>query len=170
MEERVLKILEEINEAPTVFAQEFNPDIELVNGTESYTVEYDADKDEFVVEGPRIEKMLGYTNIETEKGFKFFQDFLKNNGIIDELEALGIEEGQTVRMYGLSFDYYKNYPVTTINNLDPSRLYELRMINENNIPSFLDTKIRYVNGMRQYVYDISSLVSIYHLYEHYHNY
>lgn len=101
-------LLEQINEAPTVFEQEYNPDVELVNGTESYTVEYDASNDEYVVEGPRIEKMLGYTNIDTEKGFKFFQDFLKNNGIIDELEAMGIEEGQTVRMYGLSFDYYKN--------------------------------------------------------------
>ncbi len=60
-----------------------------------------------MVEGPRIEKMLSYTNLESEKGFKFFQDFLKSNGILDQLEALGIEEGDTVRMYGLSFDYYK---------------------------------------------------------------
>ena len=62
---------------------------------------------QFVVEGPRIEKMLGYTNLESEKGFQFFQNFLKENGILDELEAAGIQEGDTVRMYGLSFDYYK---------------------------------------------------------------
>ena len=62
---------------------------------------------EYVVEGPRIEKMLGYTNLESEKGFKFFQHFLKDNGILDELEALGIQEGDTVRMYGLAFNYYK---------------------------------------------------------------
>jgi len=60
-----------------------------------------------VVEGPRIEKMLGYTNIESEKGFLFFQRFLKDQGILEELENLGIQEGDTVRMYGLSFDYYK---------------------------------------------------------------
>ena len=59
------------------------------------------------MEGPRIEKMLSYTNLESEKGFQFFQNFLKNNGILEQLEALGIEEGDTVRMYGLSFDYYK---------------------------------------------------------------
>ena len=59
------------------------------------------------MEGPRIEKMLGYTNLESEKGFRFFQKFLKDNGILDELEALGISEGDTVRMYGLTFDYYK---------------------------------------------------------------
>ena len=61
----------------------------------------------FVVEGPRIEKMLGYTNLESEKGFAFFQNFLKESGILEQLEELGIEEGDTVRMYGLSFDYYK---------------------------------------------------------------
>ena len=55
----------------------------------------------------RIEKMLGYTNIESEKGFLFFQRFLKDQGILEELEGLGIQEGDTVRMYGLSFDYYK---------------------------------------------------------------
>ena len=61
----------------------------------------------FLVEGPRIEKMLGYTNLESEKGFAFFQRFLKDNGILQMLEDLGIEEGDTVRLYGLEFDYYR---------------------------------------------------------------
>ena len=60
-----------------------------------------------MVEGPRIEKMLGYTNHDSETGFVFFQNFLKDTGILDQLEELGIKEGDTVRMYGLSFDYYK---------------------------------------------------------------
>ena len=74
---------------------------------DSYFVEYDEEEEVYVVEGPRIERMLGYTNIDSEKGFEFFQKFLKNNGILDELEALGIKDGDTVRMYGLEFDYYK---------------------------------------------------------------
>lgn len=61
---------------------------------------------EFVVEGPKIEKMLGYTNLETEKGFLFFTNFLKDEGILDSLMELGIEEGDTVRMYGHAFTYY----------------------------------------------------------------
>ena len=61
----------------------------------------------YIVEGPKIEKMLGYTNLDSEKGFTFFQRFLKEQGILDELEAAGIQEGDTVRMYGLQFDYYK---------------------------------------------------------------
>ncbi len=54
-----------------------------------------------------IEKMLGYTNLDSEKGFAFFQRFLKEGGILEELEAAGIQEGDTVRMYGFEFDYYK---------------------------------------------------------------
>lgn len=100
-------LLAEINEPPTVFEPEFNPDMEIVTGNEPYTVEYNSKDNEYVVEGPRIEKMLGYTNLESERGFKFFQEFLKDNGILDELEALGIQEGDTVRMYGLAFNYYK---------------------------------------------------------------
>ncbi|MBD5095983.1 MAG: GTPase ObgE [Lachnospiraceae bacterium] len=61
----------------------------------------------YIVEGPRIERMLGYTNLESEKGFAFFQKFLKDNGILEKLEELGIEEGDTVKLYGLEFDYYK---------------------------------------------------------------
>ncbi len=92
----VRDLLSQINEPPTVFEPEFNPDTDIVVGNEPFTVEYDEKKNEYVVEGPRIEKMLGYTNLESERGFKFFQEFLKNNEILDELEALGIQEGDTV--------------------------------------------------------------------------
>ena len=103
----VYEQLKNLNEKPVVFEQEYFPEFENSYHNEPYTVEYDEAEDEYVVEGPRIEKMLGYTNLESEKGFKFFQDFLKKNGILDELEKLGIQDGDTVRMYGLSFDYYK---------------------------------------------------------------
>ena len=41
------------------------------------------------------------------KRLPVLQNFLKTTGILDELEAAGIQEGDTVRMYGLKFDYYK---------------------------------------------------------------
>lgn len=103
----VKAMLSEINEPPIVFEAELNPDEMIVSGNEPFEVFYDEEEDEYVVEGPRIEKMLGYTNLESEKGFAFFQRFMKENEILDKLEALGIKEGDTVRMYGLKFDYYK---------------------------------------------------------------
>ena len=100
-------MLEEINEPPIVFEAEIVPDEILRYSNEPFSVTYDEADDEYVVEGPRIEKMLGYTNLDSEKGFVFFQKFLKENEILDQLEKLGIKEGDTVRMYGLKFDYYK---------------------------------------------------------------
>lgn len=98
--------LQTVDQAPVIFEKEF--DTAALRNMESlpYTVERTEDNI-FVVEGPRIEKMLGYTNLESEKGFVFFQNFLKENGILEELEKAGIGEGDTVRMYGLEFDYYK---------------------------------------------------------------
>lgn len=102
----VKKMLDDIHEEPTVFEREFVLD-EMDFADEPYTVEYDEKDNMYVVEGPRIERMLGYTNLDSEKGFQFFQKFLKTSGILEELECLGIEEGDTVRMYDLQFDYYK---------------------------------------------------------------
>ena len=96
-----------LDEKPIIFEQEYFPDEMLLTGDEPYTVTYDEETGEYVVEGPRIEKMLGYTNLESEKGFVFFQNFLKENGILQELIDMGIQEGDTVRMYGFDFDYYK---------------------------------------------------------------
>lgn len=104
----VYEMLQDIGEEPTVFEQEYFPELHTSSySNEPFTVEYDDERDEYVVEGPRVEKMLGYTNLDSEKGFLFFQNFLKDNGILEKLEELGIKEGDTVRMYGLSFDYYK---------------------------------------------------------------
>ncbi len=99
-------LLATVDTAPIVFEQEYFPETAIFQN-EPYTVEYNAGDDVYVVEGPRIEKMLGYTNIDSEKGFLFFQKFLREQGILEELEKAGIEEGDTVRMYGLEFDYFK---------------------------------------------------------------
>ena len=104
----ISKVLSEINEKPVVFEQEFFPETMAKSADEAFTVEYDPEEKEYVVEGPKIEKMLGYTNLESEKGFAFFQKFMADNGILDELEKLHIQEGDTVRMYGFSFEYYRN--------------------------------------------------------------
>ena len=97
--------LKTLDQETIVFEQEYFPEEELIHIDLPYTVEKEDDM--YVVEGPKIEKMLGYTNLDSEKGFAFFQKFLKDTGILDELENAGIQEGDTVRMYGLQFDYYK---------------------------------------------------------------
>jgi len=98
-------MLNNLDQTPVIFEKEFFPE-DMANSKGAYTV-LKEDEHLFVVEGARIERMLGYTNLDSEKGFEFFQRFLKENDILKELEALGIQEGDTVRMYSLQFDYYK---------------------------------------------------------------
>ena len=84
-----------------------------------YTEEYqetEADRKPFTLEpdedgvlhaeGPGLERMLGYTNLETEKGMAFFQKYLREKGIIAAMEEAGVAEGDTVRVCGLEFTFY----------------------------------------------------------------
>lgn len=101
----VRELLAKCPKETVVYEQEFDPALHFFKD-EPYTIER-ADDGAFVVEGPKIEKMLGYTNLDSEKGYLFFQKFLKEQGILKELEEMGIEDGDTVRMYYNEFDYYK---------------------------------------------------------------
>lgn len=98
-------LLETCSKEPVIYEPEYDPSLSFFKD-EAYTITR-ADDAAFVVEGPKIDKMLGYTNIDSEKGFLFFQKFLKEQGILKELEEMGIQDGDTVRMYGNEFDYYK---------------------------------------------------------------
>ena len=101
-------MLAQMPEETTVYEQEYDPESMLeLDASEPFTVAYDAKAKEYVVEGPKIERMLGYTNLETEKGFLFFQNFLQENKIIDRLRETGCKEGDTVRLYGHRFEYYE---------------------------------------------------------------
>jgi GTP-binding protein len=86
----------------------FEPDYEAFfepeQADESITVTKDGEG-RYRIEGPGIERILGYTNMADEKGFSFFQRFLKEKGLIKRLEEMGIQENDTVQIYELEFDY-----------------------------------------------------------------
>ena len=101
----VRELLDNFPDDVVIFEKEFDVDELLDNSDDNYNVYID-ENGVFIVEGERIDKMLGYTNLESEKGFNFFQKFMKSSGAIDRLEELGIEEGDTVRVGDyLEFDY-----------------------------------------------------------------
>ena len=105
----VLELLETVATEQVVYEQEYFPEQMLVTEDLPYTIALTEDtkgKQIFIVEGPKIDKMLSYTNLDSEKGFTFFQKWLRNTGILDNLKLNGINEGDTVRMYGHEFDYY----------------------------------------------------------------
>ena len=102
----VSTVLSQMPGQTVTYEQEYDPEIELAEEEAPFTVFYDSKSKEYKVEGPRIERMLGYTNLETEKGFQFFQKCLVDNGIIDELRRQGCKEGDFVRLYGHGFEFY----------------------------------------------------------------
>ena len=99
-------MLKDADQTVVEFEPEYNLD-SYDDPTEPFTVEKGDEEGVFIVEGPRIERMLGYTNLDSEKGFDFFQKFLKDTGILTQLEELGIQDGDIVKLYALEFEYYK---------------------------------------------------------------
>lgn len=91
------------------YEQEYFPEDEIASSDLPYTIEVVENRDgetEYVVEGPKIDRMLSYTNLDSEKGFRYFTQFLRRSGIVAELKKKGIREGGTVRMYGHVFEFY----------------------------------------------------------------
>lgn len=103
----VRRLLDAAGDEKIVYEKEYFP--ELTYGSSQPIDVYKADEKAFVIEGERLERMLGYTNLDDEKGFAFFQKFMKEQGILDRLEELGIQEGDTVYVGNglLEFDYYR---------------------------------------------------------------
>ncbi len=101
----VADLLSKCESKHIVFEKEFSVEDLIDRPNEPFYVGRDGAV--YTVEGPRIDRILGYTNLDSEKGFQFFNNFLKTSGIIDQLKELGIEEGDTVRVGGyLEFEYF----------------------------------------------------------------
>lgn len=61
----------------------------------------------YFVDAGWLEGILRTANMEDYESLQHFQVVLKSSGIIDELERLGIEEGDTVSVCGFEFDYVR---------------------------------------------------------------
>ncbi|MBQ6376226.1 MAG: GTPase ObgE [Lachnospiraceae bacterium] len=107
--EDVRKLLDTTAPKQLYYEQEYFPEDLISQSDLPYSITEETDRDGetvFVVEGPKIERMLSYTNLDSEKGYLYFTQFMKRSGINDELRAAGIRDGGSVRMYGHVFEFY----------------------------------------------------------------
>jgi len=92
------------------------PDTILVSETEEEVV-YTAEEEEpykirkegdiYIIEGPWVRKVIGSTNINSYESLQYLQRALRRKGVIDALENMGINEGDTVRIYDIEFEYVR---------------------------------------------------------------
>ncbi|MDD4495572.1 MAG: Obg family GTPase CgtA, partial [Eubacteriales bacterium] len=61
----------------------------------------------YVISGPWIKKLLGSVNLNNHESLQYFQRALKNKGVIEALENMGIQEGDSVRILDFEFDYLR---------------------------------------------------------------
>ena len=85
----------EKEEIPAEFFEQNN------NGKFTITVEDDV----YSVEAEWLLKILQRTDLDDYESLQYFQRVLQSSGIIDALEEKGIQEGDTVVIYDLEFDF-----------------------------------------------------------------
>ena len=63
------------------------------------------DKECYVIKGEEVEKLFRMTNFSTEESYERFSNKLRKLGIDEELEKMGIKEGDTVRIFDFEFEW-----------------------------------------------------------------
>ena len=65
----------------------------------------DKDKDVYVIKGDAVEKLFRMTNFNTEEAYERFSNKLRRMGIDEELEKMGIQDGDTVKIFDFEFEW-----------------------------------------------------------------
>jgi GTP-binding protein len=68
---------------------------------------YSKENDVYLVSGLAIERLYYSTNFEDVESLRRFQSLLMKKGVFDELIKMGIQDGDTVKIYDLEFEYYE---------------------------------------------------------------
>ncbi len=80
---------------------------EYVEPEEVYTTEVSVTVEDgvYVVEGEWLIRLCNDINFEDYESPQYFQRVLRDKGVIDALEKAGVQEGDTVNIYGIEFDF-----------------------------------------------------------------
>jgi GTP-binding protein len=107
LDELMRYIYEVLKDLPDVILTEDTDDEIVYTAKEEKPFEIRKEGDVYIVEGNWVRKLVGSTNFDNYESLQYFQRAIKRKGIVDELEKMGISEGDTVKMYDLEFDYVR---------------------------------------------------------------
>ncbi len=85
----------EAEPAPVVLDNKNDRRFEIVRGPDAV----------FYVDAPFMEQVMNGVNMDDYESLQYFQRVLRESGIIDKLEQMGIEEGDTVDIFGFQFEF-----------------------------------------------------------------
>jgi GTP-binding protein len=63
--------------------------------------------DVWTVEGPWLQRLISNVNFDDYESRNWFDRMLRESGLFDRLEAMGIKDGDTVSLYNLEFEYQR---------------------------------------------------------------
>ena len=101
----VAKRLDTIEEVPMVEDKE-SFKYYTVDPAEHKIITVKKENDYYIVEGKPIQKLVESTNFNDVDSLRYFQNFLRKRGIVDELKQLGIQDGDTVKIFEFEFEFY----------------------------------------------------------------
>ena len=76
-----------------------------VDTSEPLTITHEDDV--WIVEGPWLQKTMANVNFGDYESRNWFDRMLRESGLFDRLEEMGIQDGDTVSLYNLEFEYQK---------------------------------------------------------------
>jgi len=94
----------ELEKLPPIKVYEPEPEV-LFEPEEGSPFEIYMDQEVYVVDAPWLPQVIGSVNMEDYESLQYFQRVLRKSGIIDKLEEMGINEGDTVRIFEFEFDF-----------------------------------------------------------------
>ena len=103
--DRVSQLLNEVEEVELVSQEEmYRPELD-VDDEAGLKIEVDEDGI-YVVKGKELRRIMYSVNFDDMESLQFFQAQMEAKGVFDMLREAGIEDGDTVKIYELEFEFY----------------------------------------------------------------
>lgn len=103
--DRVVQVLAESSEIELVSEDEIYRPEDDVNEDEGLFIEVD-ENGVYVVKGKELRRIMYSVNFDDVESLQYFQNQMESRGVFDKLRAMGIEDGDSVKIYELEFEFY----------------------------------------------------------------
>lgn len=103
--DRVVQVLAESSEIELVSEDEIYRPEDDVNEDEGLFIEID-ENGVYVVKGKELRRIMYSVNFDDVESLQYFQNQMEFRGVFDKLRDMGIEDGDSVKIYELEFEFY----------------------------------------------------------------